>query len=389
MLAIMAGDRIPKRHDNCSSDGWISAAMRKWGNGGSLLKTIKKWLLYAGLDKAEFDSLIALAVDENMTSLKWYSLFAAIFFAALFAVETLTGAVSTANMGYYVAMTVFSALLYICARKSGASAKRLVLPLGYAFVMLLYAVSIGLTLLHPEWPAVTIIVVLMITPFLFIDRPINIILLNLLATLTLCVMTLRFKERVIALDDCWNAATFCLVSIGAALKQSQLRFRALAQEARILDLSVTDLLTGTRNRNMFEQRSAEFPQLCRESLTCVFADVNGLHDLNDREGHKAGDRMLQAVAQALLDRFDHDCVFRIGGDEFVVMARDIQEQDVIRNMKEASQELSAQNYSISVGLSHAVKEEIDVQRQLAEAEKEMYQKKRIYYQQPGHERRRR
>ena len=33
-------------------------------------------------------------------------------------------------------------------------------------------------------------------------------------------------------------------------------------------------------------------------MTCVFADVNGLHELNDTQGHRSGDRMLQAVAEA-------------------------------------------------------------------------------------------
>lgn len=353
------------------------------------MKLIRKWLLYAGLDKAQFDSLKGYTAGENLTSLKWYSVFATIFFALLFVVDPLTGAVSTANMGYYGGMTLFNALLFLYVRRAGQAVQRQVLPLGYAFVMVLYAVSIGLTLLHPEWPAVTFVVSLMVTPFLFIDKPAHIILLNLLATLSLCLLSLRIKERRIALDDCWNAATFCLVSIGAAIKQNQLRFRALAQESRIRELSETDLLTGTRNRNMFEQRSTESPSLCRESLTCVFADVNGLHDLNDREGHKAGDLMLQTVARALLERFDRDSVYRIGGDEFVVLARDIPEQDVIRSMRDASRELSARNYNISVGVSFAPKGEIDVQRQLGEAEKEMYREKQLYYQHPGRERRRR
>ena len=47
------------------------------------MKLIRKWLLYAGLDKAQFDSLKGYTAGENLASLKWYSVFATIFFALL------------------------------------------------------------------------------------------------------------------------------------------------------------------------------------------------------------------------------------------------------------------------------------------------------------------
>ena len=53
----------------------------------------------------------------------------------------------------------------------------------------------------------------------------------------------------------------------------------------------------------------------------VVCDVNGLKQVNDVEGHKAGDEYIKVCAKLLCDIFDHSPVFRIGGDEFVVFLR--------------------------------------------------------------------
>jgi diguanylate cyclase (GGDEF)-like protein len=53
-------------------------------------------------------------------------------------------------------------------------------------------------------------------------------------------------------------------------------------------------------------------------LVVAFVDVDGLKELNDREGHAAGDRVLQAVVSAIRKRLrSFDPITRYGGDEFV------------------------------------------------------------------------
>ena len=135
--------------------------------------------------------------------------------------------------------------------------------------------------------------------------------------------------------------------------------------------------------------SVKYPSLCKRTLVCVFADVNGLHETNNTKGHRAGDVMLQAVGKALLDRFGSEHVYRIGGDEFVAFAPDAEEAVIERDLKRISAELSAQGYDISVGTVSGEKGSMDLERMLDDAEKEMYRKKELYYQQPEHERRKR
>ena len=64
-------------------------------------------------------------------------------------------------------------------------------------------------------------------------------------------------------------------------------------------MSEIDMLTGVRNRNSYEQNLSIYPSLCKKNLSCIFADLNGLHELNNTKGHEAGDKMLQFVAGKL------------------------------------------------------------------------------------------
>lgn len=88
-----------------------------------------------------------------------------------------------------------------------------------------------------------------------------------------------------------------------------------------------DQLTGLPNRHHLDgPLTLELQrQLDRElapALACCYVDVDNLKEINDRLGHQAGDRMIQAVGTSLreLDGFPGHAVIRMGGDEFLVIA---------------------------------------------------------------------
>lgn len=84
--------------------------------------------------------------------------------------------------------------------------------------------------------------------------------------------------------------------------------------------SYRDRLTGLSNRRYFDDEAARL-QSSREFPVAVFAfDLDGLKQVNDRDGHAAGDELLQAMAAFLTQFFRAgDRVIRQGGDEFVVL----------------------------------------------------------------------
>ena len=352
------------------------------------MKTLGQMLLYAGLEDTEFYALKDDALAETRRSLRVYSMFGTFLFIVMAAFEMMADGHFAQNIGIYLAMAAINGFVWVLAKWVLPTHPNFVLCLAYLLVATHYGFALTLTMLHRDLPAVTFIAMLVVAPFLFTDRPIYIVLLNIAATAALCVLSWLFKPKDIAIGDEWNGTTLCAVSVAAAVFQRRLRFRSLAQARHIRYLSQTDLLTGAKNRNSYEQMSGGYMDRCQHSLTCAFIDVNGLHEMNDTKGHKAGDVMLQTVAKGLLTRFGSEHVYRIGGDEFVIFAPDTPENEVRRDMRDIADKLAFDGYDISVGVISGEKGRMDLQQMLTEAEKEMYRQKDLYYQMPGHERRR-
>lgn len=146
-------------------------------------------------------------------------------------------------------------------------------------------------------------------------------------------------------------------------------------------MATTDLLTNLKNRNAYEQTLARYESNLPAGLVCVYADANGLHELNNSQGHTAGDRMLQTVAAAFVELFGQEHVYRIGGDEFLVFAE--MDLDSAAGKAAAAQEkVSDAGYHVSVGTA-AGDENMEIASVIKEAEQRMYEDKKRYYMEHG------
>ena len=143
-------------------------------------------------------------------------------------------------------------------------------------------------------------------------------------------------------------------------------------------MSVTDQVTGLFNRSAFEKYLNESEPHTFSHTVCVYIDVNGLHELNNKHGHEAGDQMLRAVAASLDEQFRSKRLYRIGGDEFVVFPESADPTVCEARMQVVCASLAAQGYSISYGL--AAQETAEGLRKLVrEADEKMLEQKRTYY----------
>jgi diguanylate cyclase (GGDEF)-like protein/PAS domain S-box-containing protein len=94
------------------------------------------------------------------------------------------------------------------------------------------------------------------------------------------------------------------------------------REQRALHDANHDQLTGLPNRAAFFRRAGEELEGRREGhvLGLLYCDLNGFKGVNDTHGHAAGDALLQLAAQRLVSVVrTTDPVFRVGGDEFVIL----------------------------------------------------------------------
>ena len=127
--------------------------------------------------------------------------------------------------------------------------------------------------------------------------------------------------------------------------------RYARERHRLLDeisaLSLTDELTGLHNRRAFMTMADQRLQLLeRGASLCllIFADVDGLKAANDNIGHEAGDRLLVDAARALQAAFRRtDLVARMGGDEFIVLADGVGEEDVQSVLAKLQAEIDRRN----------------------------------------------
>lgn len=91
-------------------------------------------------------------------------------------------------------------------------------------------------------------------------------------------------------------------------------------EEELRRLSTHDSLTGLYNHSFFFEEMARVERGRQFPVSIVMADVDHLKEINDQQGHAAGDALIQRIAQVLVSAFRvEDVVARIGGDEFAVL----------------------------------------------------------------------
>ena len=162
--------------------------------------------------------------------------------------------------------------------------------------------------------------------------------------------------------------------------------RKIAEEA-LRNLSLTDQLTGLYNYRGFinlAEHHAKTARRTKHPSLLIYADMDGLKEINDTLGHRAGSTAIAAVGQILRSTFrDCDIVARLGGDEFAVLVPDIQEPAKVlerfrRNLQAYNE---ARNHEFTIALSIGAVE-IDheqtwsIEDQMARADEVMYREKR-------------
>lgn len=161
--------------------------------------------------------------------------------------------------------------------------------------------------------------------------------------------------------------------------------RSMELEAQLSRLSFEDSLTGLFNRNRFTRDMNNYFGTERAHLGVASLDLNGLKEVNDQQGHGAGDALLQRAAEHIRRAFP-DKGYRIGGDEFVIIDEDLNEAAFVKTIHTLCQALERDQISVSCGYAWRASH-CSVKTQLEEADARMYQNKKRYYSDRRHDRR--
>ncbi|MDU5111393.1 MAG: GGDEF domain-containing protein [Clostridium sp.] len=152
--------------------------------------------------------------------------------------------------------------------------------------------------------------------------------------------TLNIKHSISIKDFFYTNLVLCLTIISIVLIIIftliyiifKMRFNKMKEDKqRLFEKTQIDSLTGVYNREACEKLVVEYLKEKDVSLYCAFIiiDIDYFKQINDRLGHKRGDDLLADFSKVLKESFSNkDIVSRLGGDEFIVFIKDIEENKI-------------------------------------------------------------
>ena len=146
---------------------------------------------------------------------------------------------------------------------------------------------------------------------------------------------------------------------------------------RLEYLSYHDKLTGLKNRHAMDEYLTSLN--AGESIGVLYLDVMGLKTINDTLGHQHGDSLLSQASACLNRNFAGSELFRIGGDEFLVLCSGIAEQDMMQQIEQLRADMQKSEVVMAMGYVWEPHYENDFERLLKEADVQMYKNKKLYY----------
>lgn len=156
---------------------------------------------------------------------------------------------------------------------------------------------------------------------------------------------------------------------------SILRRRNLVR--RLEELCFLDQLTGIGNRHAMNEAVSKV--VAEKSIGLLFCDVMGLKRENDSKGHGAGDALLMRASECLRRAFDGYALFRVGGDEFLVLCEGISEEELQERVEAVKADMRSSDALMALGMVWRRDGKENIDNLIAEADNRMYADKMGWY----------
>lgn len=182
-----------------------------------------------------------------------------------------------------------------------------------------------------------------------------------------------------------------VLSCYAVFITSVAKTRKIYEQSRQLErgqkwhrMAYIDALTGCANRMAYMEKINEIERerTGDEPIAILVFDLDRFKEINDTQGHNAGDEVLKATAVLLKNVFEEEkfSLYRIGGDEFAVIASDPTESQIMEKLLSLEQEADADREAVPCRLSAGYafidpKENNAVEQAFERADKMMYENK--------------
>ena len=150
------------------------------------------------------------------------------------------------------------------------------------------------------------------------------------------------------------------------------------------NMANTDSMTGVRNKHAYSEQETAINAQIRageiDKLAVVVGDINGLKVVNDTLGHAAGDQLIKDASALICKQFVHGAVFRIGGDEFVVLLQgegfDTMNEVISELNRQVEENIKKNSVVVSIGYSVLEKGDEYLSDVFERADRMMYERKK-------------
>lgn len=347
---------------------------------------MKTVLTNAGITADEYKQISTEIHGNNRQNLMIFSVIASSFLLCMFVLSFVVRDISKYRWIYFITMFITTAQGFTAKLCYFKHPKVLLVDM-YSFVSVLFifGIMLGVYINVNEY-AVTFIALLLTVPMLFTDKPIRMSCFIYVYIIVFVIFVINVKEGYVVTVDIINSCVFGTISSIVSTYMMGVKCKGYLYEQKVAIMSELDMLTGMRNRNSYEKNLRMYQRMCKKSVTGIFVDVNGLHELNNTMGHEAGDQMLKFVAEKMRELFGKDDTYRIGGDEFVAFVIDGNPDEIEEKTYLAVRCAKERNYHIAVGCYTGFFPGTDMNTIIKNAEKLMYNDKRQFYRDMGIER---
>lgn len=160
--------------------------------------------------------------------------------------------------------------------------------------------------------------------------------------------------------------------------------RSFSYNQMLYKLGNVDSLTNIYNRNKYNNDLANSYKDSIDKAAVMYLDLDNLKSVNDSFGHSIGDKMLIATTKVLTEVFKGDNIYRVGGDEFIVISLNTTYEDFVKKVEIMSGRLNNGRISRSYGIAYS-NENANISTLVTSAENEMYIYKRKHHEQYSYE----
>ncbi len=180
------------------------------------------------------------------------------------------------------------------------------------------------------------------------------------------------RDKTLRIKEVMELTTFLLTA--------EISNHLMVEKMKIM--SSTDLLTGVLNRNAMNNRISSNDNgedIIGLPFGVFFVDVNGLKVVNDTKGHIAGDELLKDVSNTLVEIFGGHEIYRVGGDEFLVMTIGVDKEHFEKLEAELISKAERPGHANYAYGAYYCGDSKDIRKAMQIADGKMYENKEEFY----------